>query len=157
MIAPIITPRKQARAEHAEERRHGDDELRTIAAPQLLERRHLKSPATATSTTAARTGCGRARRSCERKSTIARTMTAAKSARKRRARAAALVDQRLRHAAADRETAAEPGGEVRRGEGEEFLVGVEPAAVLGGEHAADGGRLHGAEQEAGEAPAAAVR
>ena len=71
-------------------------------------------------------------------------------ARQRRARAAAFVDERLRHAAADRETAAQSGGEIGRGEREEFLVGVEPAAMFGGEHAADGGRLHRAEQKTGE-------
>ena len=46
--------------------------------------------------------------------------------------------------------AAQPGGEIGRGEREKFLVGVQPAAVLGGERAADGGRLHRAEQEARE-------
>ena len=75
----------------------------------------------------------------------------------RRARAPAFVDERLRHAAADRETAAQPGGEVGSGEREEFLVRIQPPAVFGHEHAADGGRLHRAEQKTGEAPAAAGR
>ena len=63
---------------------------------------------------------------------------------------AAFVDERLRHAAADRETAAQPGGEVGRGEREKFLVGIQPPAMLGRERAADGGRLHRAEQETRE-------
>ena len=71
-------------------------------------------------------------------------------ARQRRARAPAFVDERLRHAAADRETAAQSGGEIGRGEREEFLVGVQPPAMFGGEHAANRGRLHRAKQKTGE-------
>ena len=64
-------------------------------------------------------------------------------------RAAALVHERLRHAAAHREALPERGPEVRRREREELLVGVQPVAVLAREHPADGGRFDRAEQEAG--------
>ena len=76
---------------------------------------------------------------------------------KRGARAATLVDERLGHASAHREATAEARREVRRGKSEEFLVGIEAPAVLGGKGAADGGRLDGSEQEAGEARAEAAR
>ena len=150
-MAPISTPRSRPEPSTPSERRHAPRRTRgDRRARAALSVETLNSPATATSTTAASTGWGRSRSRPERNSTTTSTMPAAKSARQRRARAAALVDQRLRHAAADGKAAAEPGGEVRGREREELLVRVEPAAVLGGEHAADGGRLHGAEQEAGQ-------
>ena len=75
-------------------------------------------------------------------------MSAGDQARQRRARAGGLVDQRLRHAAADRKSTAESRGEVGAADGEEFLVGVEPVAVLAREHAADRRGLDGGEEEA---------
>ena len=68
----------------------------------------------------------------------------------RRAGPGALVDERLRHAAADGEPAAEPGQQIAGAERQELLVGVETVAVLLREHAADGRRLDGAEHEARE-------
>ena len=64
--------------------------------------------------------------------------------------AAAFVHERLGHAAAHRESLPEARGEVGAREREKFLVAVEASAVFGREHAADGGGLDGAEQEARE-------
>ena len=58
------------------------------------------------------------------------------------ARASTFVNERLRHAAADRETATQPRREVGSGEREEFLIGVQPAAMFRREHATDRGRLY---------------
>ena len=69
-------------------------------------------------------------------------------ARERRARAGALVDERLRHAAAHREPATESREQIAGAKRQQLLVGVEPIAVLLAEHAADGGRLDGGEDEA---------
>ena len=63
---------------------------------------------------------------------------------------AAFVNERLRHASAYWKPAAEPGGEIRRGKREEFLIRIKPAAMFGREHATDRGCLHRAEQKAGE-------
>ena len=54
----------------------------------------------------------------------------------------------MRHAAAHGEAASESGGKVGGSEGEEFLVRIQPPAMLRGEGAADGSRLHRGEQEA---------
>ena len=75
-------------------------------------------------------------------------------ARHRRACPGALVDQRLRHAAAHRKAAAEPRQEIRGAERQQLLVGVEPIAVLLAEHAADRGRLDGARARSSPAPPA---
>ena len=68
----------------------------------------------------------------------------------RRACAAAFIHERLRHAAADRKAVAEARGEICAGEREEFLVAVEPIAVLLGKHLADRRGLDGAEEKARE-------
>ena len=117
---------------------------------RCLRAETLNRPATATNTTAASTGWGNAASRLREEEHHHQNDPRREGAGQRRARAPAFVDERLRHAAADRETAAQPGGEVGRGEREEFLVGIQPPAVLGREHAADGGRLHRAEQKARE-------
>ena len=103
---------------------------------------------TAASTMAASTGCGRLRSSPDAKSTTISVNSGGDQARERRARARALVDERLRHAAAHGKPAAEPRDEIAGAERQELLIGVEPIAVLLAEHAADRGRLDGAEHEA---------
>ena len=65
-------------------------------------------------------------------------------------RAAPFIDERLGHAAAHWEAAAEASREVGHGKCEELLVCVEAATMLGGKGAADGGCLHGRKQEACE-------
>jgi len=47
----------------------------------------------------------------------------------RHARAPAFVDERLRYAAADRETLDQAGGEIGSGQRREFLVGVQPSGA----------------------------
>ena len=63
-------------------------------------------------------------------------------------RPAALVHERLGHATADGETAAKAGCEVRCGQSQELLVGIEASAMLGREGAADRSRLDGGQEEA---------
>ena len=70
--------------------------------------------------------------------------------RKGRSGAAALVDQGLGHAAAYRKAPAQAGGEIGRGKRQEFLVGIEPSAMLGCEGAANGGCFRCAKEETGE-------
>jgi hypothetical protein len=56
----------------------------------------------------------------------------------------------LRHAAADREAVANARGEICAGNRKQFLVAVEPAAVLLGKHPADGRCFDRTEEEARE-------
>ena len=70
------------------------------------------SPATATSTTAASTGCGRLRSGPDEEDRDEQDDQRRDQPRERRAGAAALVDERLRHPAADREALAQTGREV---------------------------------------------
>ena len=65
-------------------------------------------PMTAARTIAASTGCGRFRSSPDANSDDDQREGRGDQSRQRRARAGALVDERLRHAATDREPAAEP-------------------------------------------------
>ena len=106
------------------------------------------SPVTAISTTAARTGCGSVRSSPVKKSTTPSVMSGGHQPRERASRAGRLVDKRLRHAAAHRQSAAEAGHQIGAADSQEFLRGVEPIAVLGAEHAADGRRFNRREHEA---------
>ena len=70
--------------------------------------------------------------------------------RKRCLCTATFVNERLRHAAADRKTAADSCGQIGSGKRQKLLIGVEPSAVLRREHAADGRGFHRPEQEARE-------
>ena len=71
-------------------------------------------------------------------------------ARERGARAAAFIDQRLRHAAADRKTLADARRQIRPGESEKLLVAIEAIAMFLGKHPPDRCRLDRAEEKTGE-------
>src|SRR5215813_12190257 len=62
--------------------------------------------------------------------------------------AALFIHERLRCASAHGKAATESSEEVRRRQCEIFLVGIEPSAVLGGEHAANRGGFDRAEKKA---------
>ena len=141
---------QQALTEHADDGRHGHDEFRAIAAPEFLEGGDLEQARHRHQHDRRQHRLGQRRQQVRKEKHDHQNNSRRDGARQRRARAPAFVDQRLRHAAADRETAAQPGGEVGRGERKEFLVRIQPAAMLGREHATDRGRLHRAEQEARE-------
>ena len=79
---------------------------------RCLSAETLNRPATATSTTAASTGCGRCGQQVREEQHHHQNDPRGEHAGQRRARAAAFVDERLRHAAADRETASQAGGEI---------------------------------------------
>ncbi len=119
-----------------------------------LKRQVLRSvstwirPVTAISTTAARTGCGKGAQEPGEEHHHYERDERRHQAGKRGAGAGRFVDQRLRHAAAHRESGAEARGEIGGPERQEFLRGVESIAVLGGEHAPDRRGLDGREHEA---------
>jgi hypothetical protein len=56
----------------------------------------------------------------------------------------------LRHAAAYGEASPKASRQIRNREREEFLICIESAAVLGGEHPTDSGCFDSTEEEAGE-------
>src|SRR5215467_1755591 len=69
--------------------------------------------------------------------------------RKRSARAAGLVDQRLRQTSAYRKPATDCSRKVRNSEGEVFLISVEATAMFGDEHSPNRSRLDCAKKKAG--------
>ena len=141
---------EQAGAEHAEEGRHRDEELGPIAAPQLLQRRQLEQAGYRHQDDRGEDRLGKAVQELREEEHDDENDQSRDRAGEGRPGAAAFVDERLRHSAADREAAPQSRGEIGDGEREEFLIGVEATAVLGRKGSADGGGLDGAEQEAGE-------
>ena len=110
----------------------------------------LNRPATATNTTAASTGWGNAASRCEKNSTTTRMIPAAKAPDSGVRAPPPSLTSDCDMPPLTGKAAAQPGGEIGSGEREEFLVRIQPAAVFGREHAANGGRLHRAEQETGK-------
>src|SRR2546427_8743523 len=70
---------EQAGSQHAQESRHRHHKLRTIIVPEFFKVESLSKLATATNTTAASTGCGKALRRWEKKRTTTRMKTAARA------------------------------------------------------------------------------
>ena len=96
------------------ERRDRHEELRPAEVPDVRSAAMSTRLITAASTIAASTGCGRFRSRPEANSTTISVKSGGDQTRQRRARAGALVDERLRHAAAHREAATEPARGCRR-------------------------------------------
>ena len=150
MTAPIITPRSKPCPSTPNMATIAMTNSRPSLRQRCLRADTLTRPSTATNTTAANTGWGNALSSCEKNKHYHQNECRRDGTGQWHSRAPTLVDDGLRHAAADREPLAEPRGKVGRAERQKFLVGVQPPAVLGRERAADGRRLHRGQQEARE-------
>ena len=141
---------QQPRAEHADDRRHRDGEFGAAEAPDVSQRVELHEPGDRHEDDRGehrlrqnpqQTGEEQDDDECD----AGRDQT-----RQRRARAGAFVDERLRHAAADRKSAAHPGGEVGPADREELLGRVESVAMLAAEHPPDRRRFDRGQDEAGQ-------
>ena len=139
---------QRARSEHAEERRSGHREFSPAESPDMPERRDVDEAHDGGEDDGRQNRLGQVPEQPDAKSTTTSVKSAATRPEMRRARAGRFVDQRLRHAAAHWQSPAEAREQVGGAQREEFLVGVEPIAVLLREHPADGGRFDGREDEA---------
>jgi hypothetical protein len=139
---------QQALPQHAEHGDHRDDEFTAITAPEMPERGQTEQARHRHQYDSRQHRLGQRAQQLREEKHHHQNEYRRDGAGQRRSRAPALVDDGLRHAAADRETLAEPRSEVRRAERQKFLVGVQPPVVLGRERAADGGRLNRCQQEA---------
>ena len=106
------------------------------------------SPATAVSTTAARTAFGRFSREAGEKEQAECQRDRGEYQGKRRARARLVVDCRLREAARHRIALSQPRREIGRADAEEFLPCIHRVAVLGGKGARGGDTFNIGEQQA---------
>ena len=150
MTAPTSTPLSKPAQSTPSERGHGDEEFAAMQLPEPLEHFHFHEARDGHEHDRGEHRLRQVAQQVGEKERDDEDDARGDQARERRARAAAFVDERLRHAAADREALADAGGEIRAGEGEQFLVAVEPVAVLLGKHPSDRRRLDRAEEEARE-------
>ena len=144
MMAPIITPRSRPCPSTPTMAANGHDELRAVAAPEVLERGDVKETDNRDQYHCRQNGLGQGSKEVREEQHHDQHDSRRDAARQRRARAPTFVDERLRHPTADRETAAQSGCKVGRGECKKFLIGVETPTVFRGEGATNRGRFDSA-------------